>query len=262
MRPTLLALALTMAGTLASFVPAHAIEQGTATTQFDAVGQINGMSGVLIADQWVLTASHVAGDITVGSTAFMSDGTQAVIDQVVMNPGASFPGNDLALVHLATTLTGVAAPTLYDVVLTDATAQGTVTLTTAQNQTPNGMATATMSGAMPVYTDTLTNVSYATNWLLTSGTALVQSGDSGGGLFQGSVTDSAGATLLGIASARVTTNGISYSAWVQVASYKAWIDSVVSSTGDTVLWATPVPEAPGLLLMACGFLPLVLRRRR
>lgn len=261
MRTTPFALILAAAAALTG-MPAQAIEQSVATTQFDAVGEINGMSGVLIADHWVLTASHVVGAITVGSTAFVSDGTQAVIDQVVVHPGASFPGNDLALVHLATTLAGVAAPTLYDVMLDNTTAQGTVTLASAQNQVPNGMATANLSGALPVYTDTLTGASFQTHWLMTSGAAVVQSGDSGGGLFLGSVTDSAGATLMGIASARVTSNGNTYSAWVQIADYKPWIDSVVGSTGDLVQWTSPVPEAPGLALLCCGILPWLARRRR
>jgi hypothetical protein len=123
------------------------------------------------------------------------------------------------------------------------------------------MATASLSGALPIYTDTLTGASFQTNWLMTSGAAAVQSGDSGGGLFLGSVTDSAGATLMGIASARITSNGNTYSAWVQVASYKGWIDGVVASTGDTVQWASPVPEAPGLALLCCGVLPWLARRR-
>lgn len=261
MRTPLLALTF-VTTTLLATLPAQAIEQSTATTQFDAVGEISGMSGVLIADHWVLTASHVAGGITVGSTAFVSDGTQAVIDQVVIHPDASFPGNDLALVHLATSLTGVAAPTLYDLVLDNTTAQGTVTLASAQNQAANGVATANLTGALPEYTDTLTGASFRTNWLMTNGAAVVQSGDSGGGLFLGTVNDSAGATLLGIASARVTDNGSNYSAWVQVASYKGWINSVVASTGEAVQWTSPVPDAPGLALLLCGALPILLRRRR
>lgn len=94
------------------------------------------------------------------------------------------------------------------------------------------------------------------------GAAVVQSGDSGGGLFLGAVNDSAGATLLGIASARITSNGSNHSAWVQVASYKGWIDSVVASSGEVVQWTSPVPDAPGLALLLCGALPMLLRRRR
>lgn len=266
MHPTPLArpltLAITAAISLLAVPQAQAIETATATSQFDAVGELSGMSGVLIADHWVLTAAHVAGGITVGSTAFVSDGVQAVIDQVVVNPDASFPGNDLALAHLSTSLAGVAAPTLYDTVLTNATAHGTVTLASAQNQTPNGTATASLWNTMPVYTDTSTGVSYQTNWVLTSGAAAVQSGDSGGGLFLGEVADSTGATLLGIASSRLTSGGNTYSAWVQVAAYKPWIDTVVATTGDSVLWYSAVPEAPGLALALCGVLPLLLRRWR
>lgn len=254
-------------------LPAQALVNGNATDRFDAVGEVAGMSGVLIADGWVLTASHVVGAVTTGSTLFVSDAGQAVIDAVVVHPGASFPGNDLALLHLASPLQAVAAPVLYDIELSDLSASGAVTLTSAQNQTlaPNGYAYGDLSGSLPTYTQTgltftngvpaMSTTTYDTHWLVSSGPAYVQSGDSGAGLFMGQVQDSAGSTLLGIASAQLNSNGSYHSAWVQVASYKTWIDSTLASTGQTALWYSSVPDAPALALLLCG-LPGLLRWRR
>jgi len=254
-----LALALTT-------LPAQALVNGVATSQFNAVGEVAGMSGVLIADGWVLTASHVVGAIQLGSTAFVSGAGQSVIDTVVVHPQASMPGNDLALLHLSSALQSVAAPVLYDIELGPLSAHGAVTLTSAQNQNPNGYAYGGLAGALATYTQTTatggvtTTTSYDTHWLLTSGAAYVQGGDSGGGLFLGQVQDSAGSTLLGIASAQLSSNGVYESAWVQVASYKGWIDSTLASTGQSAQWYSAVPEVPALALLLCG-LPALLRRR-
>jgi hypothetical protein len=96
---------------------------------------------------------------------------------------------------------------------------------------------------MSSYTDTSTT--YTTNWLVATGSAYVESGDSGSALFKGAVSDTAGATLLGIASAQLTeSNGTHSSAYVQVANYKNWINTTMAASGQQALWASAVPE-PG-----------------
>ena len=52
--------------------PAHALVGGTDTTSYSAVGELGGASGVLIADNWVLTVAHVANSLTAGSSSFVT----------------------------------------------------------------------------------------------------------------------------------------------------------------------------------------------
>lgn len=244
-------------------LPAHAIVNGTSTTSFTAVGELGGTSGVLIADNWVLTAAHVANSLTAGSSSFISLEGSSLIDAVYTFSSAGFPSHDIALVHLSTSL-DIATPILNDLVITSGqvASLGTLTMATAQNQSPNGYATTTAYGVTETFPNDQDN-NDTVNWLLTGGLARVQGGDSGSALFSGEVTDSAGELLLGIASAVIINDdtGIAEgSAYVQVASYRSWIDATMASSGQQATWVSSVPEPSSLLLCALGGLAILARR--
>ncbi|CAH0355077.1 trypsin-like serine protease [Aquabacterium sp. CECT 9606] len=257
-QPSLRLLSCVFASALWCASPAHAIVNGTSTTSFTAVGELGGASGVLIADNWVLTAAHVANGLTVGSSSFDSLSGASLIDAVYTFSSAAFPNNDIALVHLTTAL-DTATPILNDQVIKNnqVASLGTLTMATAQNQTPNGFATTLASGA--IITNTQNNVTSTVNWLITDGQAYLQGGDSGSALFKGVVSDSAGSLLLGIASAALTgdTGNSEGSAFVQVANYKSWINATMASSGQKAIWASSVPEPSTLALYAMAGLAIL-----
>lgn len=251
-----------LAAALCCALPAQAIVNGTATTSFSAVGALGGASGVLIADNWVLTAAHVANALSVGTSSFSALDGSSLIDAVYTFSSAAFPNNDIALVHLSTAL-DIDNPILNDVVIrsNQVASLGTLTMATAQNQDPNGYATTTAQRVYTTYTSG--GVTSTVNWLVTTGQAYVQSGDSGSALFKGAVADSAGAVLLGVASAALTndtTGANEGSAFIQVANYKTWIDATLASSGQQVLWASSVPEPSTLVLYALGGLAFLALR--
>ncbi len=89
-------------------------------TQFASVGQINGASGVLISEQWVLTAWHVVVGAQPGNLSFRVNGLDRAVSEVhlLADAGANFndvivDGRDLALVKLTTSVLDVTAATLY-----------------------------------------------------------------------------------------------------------------------------------------------------
>lgn len=251
---------LALAVALWSTSPAHALVNGTDTSSFSAVGAIGGTTGVLIADNWVLTAAHVANGIIPNSLSFESLLGSSLIDGVYTFSNSAFPNNDIALLHLATAI-DADTPILNDKVVkaSQATSLGTLTIATAQNQSPNGVGTTTAITAKPSYTDSSSGTSYTVNWLITNGPAYVEGGDSGSALFKGAVSDSGGSLLLGVASASLTDAfGNPESAFVQVASYKSWIDSTMASSGQQARWlSSPVPEPSTVSLFAvAGLLAL------
>jgi V8-like Glu-specific endopeptidase len=238
---------------------AHALTGGTDTSSYAAVGALGDATGVLIADNWVLTASHVAGTLTVGSNSFVSEAGASLVDAVYQYSSAAFPNNDIALVHLSSAITGVGTPILSDQTLStprQLSALGSLTVVTAQTQSPNGVGTVTPYSLMKTYTDA-DGVTYTTNWLVSNGAVSVEGGDSGSALFQGTVADSASAVLLGLASASLTdANDQPLSAFVLLAPYKTWITSTMASSGQTAKWVSAVPEPGSLSLMALGLLGL------
>lgn len=265
-RKTFSRLALTsgaVAAALFGALPAHAIVNGTPTTSFTAVGELGGTSGVLITDNWVLTAAHVANSLTIGSSKFVSLEGSSLIDAIYTFSSAGFPSNDIALVHLSSSL-DIATPILNDLVITSSqlASLGTLTMASAQNQSPNGYAITTAYDVATTY-PVDNGAPVTVNWLLTQGQALVQGGDSGSALFAGQETDSAGALLLGIASAVMLNDNTGLaegSAYVQVASYRSWIDATMASSGQQAVWVSSVPEPSALLLCALGGLAILARR--
>ncbi|MBC7699488.1 trypsin-like serine protease [Aquabacterium sp.] len=257
--PSLRLLSCAFATAFCCASPAHAIFNGANTTSFSAVGELGSASGVLIADNWVLTAAHVGNALKLGASSFDSLGGISLIDAVYTFSSAAFPNNDIALVHLSTAL-DTAVPILNDQVIKNnqAAALGTLTMATAKNQQPNGFATTLASGTL--ITNTENNVTSTVNWIITNGQAYLQGGDSGSALFKGAVSDSAGSLLLGIASAALvnnTTGASEGSAFVQVANYKSWINATMASSGQQAVWASSVPEPSTLALYALAGLAIL-----
>lgn len=251
---------------------AHAIVNGVDTASFSAVGAIGGASGVQIADNWVLTAAHVAAGVVLDSTTFESVAGSSTVDAVYMFSSAEFPNNDISLLHLSSSI-DAALPVLNAQALSSSQASrfGQATIVSAQNASPNGYGVTSVKSAM---TTNYENGQMTTvNWVITQGGASVQGGDSGGALFKGTPSDSAGTVLVGISSAAITyTTGESVSAFVQPAAYKSWINSTMLSSGQQAVWSsTPltllansvVPE-PGTnaLFVLAGALALTRRAVR
>lgn len=255
-----------LAATLCLAAPAHALVNGTSTSHFSAVGELAGASGVLIADSWVLTATHVASQLTVGTSSFTSLAGSSLVDAVYSFSSAAFPNHDISLVHLSTEITSAALPVLNDQIVksNQSSSLGTMTVVTARNQDPNGFGTVSPYAVTTTNKDSDTGVTSTVNWIVTSGAVLVEGGDSGGALFKGTVTDSDNALLLGITSAVLTLDtGEALSAFVQVAYYKNWIDATMASSGEQATWlstVSSVPEPSTLALYTLGGLALLLRR--
>lgn len=228
--------------------PAHALTDSTASTDFSAVGSLNGLAGILIAPNWVLTAAHVAQSVTANATSFSSTAGSAVVDGIYKFSNDPLLENDIALLHLSSSIS-VDLPVLNDILYTNAAAEelGPATLASTQGAQQE-VGYALVTGARTVYSQ---NGSILTvNWLTTQGST-VESGDSGSALFLGVADGSAGQTLLGVASASLDSG--SFSAYVQTAAYKSWIDSTMASSGQQAQWvSSPVPEPSSVLLMGLG----------
>ena len=258
---------------------ALAINGGTSTTAFQNVSD-----GVQFAPNWVLTASHVGMAV---NGIYSNGHGSALIDAVYLAPGASFPNHDLALVHLAAPISSapvlqlsstVLAPTAMDWL--NPSLNVDVTLSTDSNQSPRGYAFVQLREfAVTILDDHDNDPNTASllrtvNWYVMHqnnfGAPYVQSGDSGGGLFLGHVTDHT-TPLLGIASALFSEvlgpNVTSFaSGYVSVASYRSWIDNtMLADLSDTQVanWvSTAVPEPSTWALWLAGAAALAGLRRR
>ncbi|MCB5186922.1 S1 family peptidase [Methylobacillus caricis] len=232
--------------------PAHALLNGTPSTDFDMVGQIvGGADGVLIAPNWVLTAGHAA---TTGKM-FSSGAGSAMIDAKFILPNYNFPGNDLALLHLssaienqpftALNLTYIEAGNIADF--------STVTLANASGNGNNQYVETTLVNAYAHAGN------YFVHWIVADqspdGRPIVQGGDSGSALYLG-LADTVAPVLGGIASAICLTNK---SCYVQPTAYRDWLDItmmlyVPSNPDETprqsVQWVETVSIPGGISSMA------------
>lgn len=261
----LLSLALLSA---ALATPALAIEGGTPTTAFNAVG-----TGVQVTDDWVLTVAHAT--LGVGSTYSNGYGNRTVVATYAA-PGAGggeFPANDLALLRLAPAAGSV--PSLQ--VSSDLFADGSfaalaVTISSPANSGPaRGYGFTTVSEFTTLFDpdEGGPQAPVLANYLLSHDSGVyVEWGDSGGGLFLNHVTDAI-SPLLGLSSAQLTDeNGLpAGSAFVLLASYRGWIDQTMAgdlADTQTINWVSTVPEPAALALWALGLatlLPWAARRR-
>ncbi|MCB5191622.1 S1 family peptidase [Methylobacillus arboreus] len=216
MRHSNLGRILLLAGMLSS-TPVFALVGSTPTTDFGMVGQIiGGVDGVLIAPNWVLTAGHAATT----NKLFSSGQGEAMIDAQFILPGYRFPGNDLALLHLATPIEADSYTSL-NLTYIDASNLGqydTVTLANASGSGNGHYVETTLVDSSARYG------SQIVHWILTdrspTGSAIVQGGDSGSGLFMDPASME-NLVLGGIASAICRANN---SCYVQPTAYRDWID--------------------------------------
>lgn len=259
----------TIAG-LGAAGPAAALVGGTDTAAFAQVSD-----GVQFTDNWVLTAAHVG--LGVGDLYRNGHGA-ATIAARYDAPGAGFPSDDLALLRLSTPIfsptltlaTTVLGPgTLYTPIdVTIASGQGGGARAYAHTLLRQVWPSADIDGPGP-------GAPAPVDWLVTFpdgfGPPYVEPGDSGGGLFAGHVTDSVG-VLLGITSAALTnasvTPALHGSAFVQLASYRTWIDATMAADaadGQHAAWVgsmVPEPATASLWLGAALLAPLWRARRR
>jgi hypothetical protein len=264
-----------LAGMLAlAALPAQAITNNTPTTAFAPVG----FFGVQVAPDWVLTASHVAAaffPVSSNTIAFGNGfGDRSVIARYDAPGSGVFPANDLSLLRLAPG-TGLGA-SFYQPVSSDLFADGAlaafnVTIVSAANSTlPRAYGHTTVSRfATQLDPDDDGPLGPVTvNYLLSfDAQVYVQSGDSGGGLFQGHVLDSAGAPLLGLSSAQLGEEGQppTGSGFVHLAPYRGWIDATMAAAaGNTqqIQWVSSVPEPGTWLLWGLGLAGVAVLRRR
>lgn len=247
---------------LTAALPAAAIVGGTPTESF---GQLS--NGVQITENWVLTARHVG--IKVGDTFADGYGSATVGARYELGAGPTLV-NDLALLRLTTPIAAPQLSLLADLLPVGPLASPlAVTIATGRNQTPRGYGQTVVAEAIDAVQLDVggTVATYPVNWLVTydaqHGAPYVQGGDSGGGLFLGHVTDSAGAALLGITSAQVQFDeaggGGFGSAFVQLAAYRSWIDETMrldTADSQTVRWVSAVPEPATLSMWLAGLMVL------
>lgn len=254
---------LALATTLLLATPSFALNGGTYTDTFVHLGTLgsNGLDGILIAPNWVLTAGHVAS----AGVAFTSALGSATVDAAYRAPGSGFPANDIALLHLGTAIAAAGFPALNAEVIGPSTASTGIPVTIAVTA-PSGQnshLSTTVSDALEIAE--LDDGSTATVWYLAAdgagdGTPLLQGGDSGGALFFGNAGSSM-ALLIGIASATDGTRSF----FVQPGPYRNWMDSTMAASDQRAGWgvsAIPEPSAAWLFWAGLGLIGYARRRNR
>ncbi|MFZ5521219.1 MAG: trypsin-like serine protease [Pseudomonadota bacterium] len=252
------------AGLLAK--PALALTDATATTAFDSVGQLGGLSGVLIAPNWVLTAGHVTGGLTIGSSGFANDSGSSTVAAIYRYSNEAFPANDIALVQLSSSLSASVLPTLNAAPLTDSATLGSATVVAATGAAQRNLGVVVLDSVQAQQTQG--GVTSTVNWLTSLYGSSLEAGDSGGALFQGVLdgSEAGSPVLLGLASATLEDPGLGVtpSAFVQVGAYRDWIDRTMASSGQSAQWTAPVPEPSTWALSILGGAAAIgmARRRR
>ncbi|MDC8770232.1 trypsin-like serine protease [Roseateles albus] len=239
---------------------AHAIVGGTATTAFEQVSG-SAASAVQIAPNWVLTARHVG--LGIGSSFSNGLGNSVVAARYNAGNGVQL-SDDLALLRLTSSIAGpqldLWADSLAPAPVGSWYSGLDATIVSGKNHSPRGYGFTQVVDFIPQLdvTDNSINDLATVNYLqaVSPGNAApyVQGGDSGGALFRGHVTDSTSA-LWGITSAVDVTAGVHSSLFVQLASYRSWIDqTMLADTADiqTAHWISAVPEVSSSLMMLLG----------
>ncbi|MCW5625295.1 MAG: trypsin-like serine protease [Burkholderiales bacterium] len=249
---------------------AHGLVDGVPTRSFGHQGVVGERyDGVLIAPNWVLTASHVARS----GVVFHAGVGEAPIDAAYLAPGAKFPDHDIALLHLASPLSAASMPRLNAKLLSggDAAEFGTVTLVAADNGEEKRFVRSRLARTFDTYQGP-NGVLHTTWWIAVDAPGdvpLVQGGDSGSVLYAGSVDDSDG-LILGIASAQCKAPYAPYSCYVQPAAYREWIDATMAASGQSAVWDVPSesrawwlwPLGGGGAVAAAGLAAVVVHRLR
>jgi hypothetical protein len=246
---------------------------------WDGVYNINSCSGVAVADHWILTAAHVADDVTSGTVTIGSDSYSATTTY-------NSAGADLALIYVA----DVTFDTYYDIgsftVTTNTVRQGPQMMTTYTTQTAlmvgygttgtvdttttftagsTGKGTerwgtneASLSNG-EIYTYEVTANGYTSTDVImdfntadTTYEAGVGTGDSGGGVFVQNA-DSGEWELAGIMNSSLTGTDQDYVGAVQLSEYSDWITSTM---------ATVIPEPTTIAIFGTGMFGLLGYRRR
>ncbi len=268
----------TQAGTIRHDVSDSAYLSLAAESQFDSVGQFSGTtssfsflaSGVLIANDWVLTAGHVVDSAT--SLMFSIGGVDYTGDSWISHPGWTgdlLAGFDIGLVHLSSVVAGIDPATRYTgsqerssvgtSVGFGLTGTGLTGITTADGlkragtnrieaQIGNGILLSDFDNPAkpPVKSDNVFSSPKPTALEF-----LIAPGDSGGGLF---LDDKfLGWVLAGIHSFGAEFDGMldsdygDVSGHTRVSIFNAWIDSIL---GGAILAGGLTGTGAGRLFMA------------